>query len=254
MNTNMRRRLVANLPEFAKEPLKRIREYAGKLPYCGIGRFCPVCGKSSNRFREAGIVLREDAQCIHCNALERHRLFWLYILKKTDLFDGRPKTMLHVAPEPFFESKFRKCLGDNYITADLVNPRAFVKMDITDIKYPDQSFDVIYCSHVLEHVHDDRRAMREFHRVLKRTGWAILLVPISAGETFEDPTIIEPTERLKAFGQEDHVRRYGRDYVDRLREAGFEVEVTTVDDFIDKDDTIRMGLTPASGEIYFCTK
>ena len=111
MNTNMRRRLVANLPEFAKEPLKRIREYAGKLPYCGIGRFCPVCGKSSNRFREAGIVLREDAQCIHCNALERHRLFWLYILKKTDLFDGRPKTMLHVAPEPFLNHNLENVSG-----------------------------------------------------------------------------------------------------------------------------------------------
>ena len=163
--------------------------------------------------------------------------------------------MLHVAPEPFFESKFRKSLGKNYITADLVNPRAVVKMDITDIQYPDQSFDVIYCSHVLEHVQDDRRAMKEFHRVLKENGWAILLVPVSAEEkTFEDPTIIEPAERFKAFGQEDHVRRYGRDYVHRLGEAGFKVEVTKADDFIDKDDAIRMGLTAGSGEIYCCRK
>src|SRR3984893_7566389 len=150
--------------------------------------------------------------------------------------------MLHVAPETCCEGWFRQRRRKSYITGDFLVPGAMVKMYITDIKYPDQSFDVIYCSHVLEHVQDDRRAMKEFHRVLKGNGWAILLVPVSAEEeTFEDPTIIEPSERLKAFGQEDHVRRYGRDYVDRLRGAGFKVEVTTVDDFIDKDDAIRMG-------------
>jgi ubiquinone/menaquinone biosynthesis C-methylase UbiE len=124
--------------------------------------------------------------------------------------------MLHVAPEPCFERRFRERLGKSYITGDLFDPGAMVKMDITDIKYPDQSFDVIYCSHVLEHVQDDRRAMREFHRVLKRAGWAILLVPVTAEVTFEDPAIIEPRERLEAFGQEDHVRRYGSDYLDSM--------------------------------------
>ncbi len=162
--------------------------------------------------------------------------------------------MLHVAPERWFESRLRKRLGANYITADLSNPRATVKMDITDIKYQDESFGVIYCSHVLEHVGDDRRAMREFHRVLKPNGWAILLVPITAEETFENPSIVEPKERLKTFGHEGHVRRYGSDYTDRLRDAGFKVEVTRVDDFIEKDDAIRMGLTRESGEIYYCTK
>jgi ubiquinone/menaquinone biosynthesis C-methylase UbiE len=127
-------------------------------------------------------------------------------------------------------------------------------MDVTDIKYPDESFDVVYCSHVLEHVQEDKKAMREFYRILKRDGWAILLVPITAEETFEDPSIIESQERLKAFGQEDHVRRYGPDYVSRLREAGFRVEVTKVHDLVQQDEAIRMGLTPASGEIYFCTK
>jgi ubiquinone/menaquinone biosynthesis C-methylase UbiE len=173
---------------------------------------------------------------------------------KTDLFDGLPKKMLHVAPEHCLEPLLKKRLGNNYITADLVDPCAMVKMDITDIQYPDESFDVIYCSHVLEHVQDDRRAMREFHRVLKADGWAILLVPITAKVTFEDPSIVEPSERLKAFGQEDHVRRYGPDYVDRLREAGFKVAVTRVGDLFEENDVIRMGLGPASGEIYHCTK
>ena len=136
--------------------------------------------------------------------------------------------MLHVAPEACFEARFKKILGDRYLTADLFNPRAMVKMDITDIRYPDHSFDVIYCGHVLEHVLDDRKAMSEFYRTLKTSGWAILLVPIIADETFEDASIVEPEDRLAAFGQADHVRIYGPDYVDRLRAVGFEVQVTKI--------------------------
>ncbi len=162
--------------------------------------------------------------------------------------------MLHVAPEVCLEPKFREYLGNNYLTADLYNPNAMVKMDITDIQYPDQSFDCIYCSHVLEHVQDDKRAMREFFLVLKNDGWAILLVPITSEQTIEDPSITDPEERLKVFGQQDHVRRYGLDYIDRLREAGFRVEITKVCDFVDDKEAIEMGLTPASGEIYYCTK
>lgn len=96
--------------------------------------------------------------------------------------------------------------------------------------------------------------MREFYRILKSDGWAILLVPITAEKTFEDPSITEPEERFKIFGQEDHVRRYGPDYADRLSEAGFSVEVISVNDLFRNDEAIRMGLTPASGEIYYCTK
>ena len=96
--------------------------------------------------------------------------------------------------------------------------------------------------------------MREFCRVLKSNGWAILLVPITAEETYENPSVVEPEERLKAFGQADHVRRYGPEYVDRLREAGFGVEVTKVNDLVQNDEAIRMGLTSAAGEIYYCTK
>lgn len=90
--------------------------------------------------------------------------------------------------------------------------------------------------------------------MLKNNGWAILLVPITRKKTFEDPSIVEPIERLKAFGQADHVRRYGPDYVDRLREAGFSVDTTKVNDLVQSDEAVRMGLTTASGEIYYCTK
>ena len=144
---------TALLPEWVKRPMRRVRAVVKGVPYYGTGRWCPVCGKSSRLFRSFGAVPRQDAQCVHCDALERHRLLWLYLNKHTDLFDGKPKKVLHVAPELCFEPRFKQRLGDSYITADLFNPRAMVSMDITNIQYPDESFDVIYCSHVLEHVH-----------------------------------------------------------------------------------------------------
>lgn len=244
------------LPEWAKEPLRQIRDAIRAVPYLGTGRLCPVCESPSRRFRPFGVVPRAEAQCVHCGALERHRFLWLYLKRKTDLFDGRARQMLHVAPEACFESRFKQQLGGGYLTADLFKPGAMVKMDITDIKYANESFDVIYCSHVLEHVHDDRRAMREFFRVLKADGWAILLVPITSASTFEDPSITDPKQRVQAFGQEDHVRRYGPDYVDRLRAAGFTVRISRVSDVASGDEAARMGLSPAAatGEIYFCTK
>jgi SAM-dependent methyltransferase len=163
--------------------------------------------------------------------------------------------MLHIAPEFCFEPVFKKMKNIDYLTADLYNSQAMVKMDITHIEYPDESFDIILCNHVLEHVLDDKKAMGEFYRVLKRDGWAILLVPIIGENTIEDPSIISPEERLKVFGQEDHVRQYGIDYIDRLRDAGFTVRITKVSDLVDHDEAIRLGLTnSARGEIYYCTK
>jgi SAM-dependent methyltransferase len=245
---------LSTLPEAVKRPVRPARDALIRWSYRGKGRYCPVCGRSSRRFRGFGAVARKDAECVYCGALERHRLVWLFVEKKTDLFDGRPKNVLHVAPEECFEQRFKERLGIGYVTADLSNPRAMTKMDVTDIPFMDRSFDVIYCSHVLEHVVDDRKAMQEFFRVLKDNGWAILLVPIGGERTIEDSAMTDPQERLRVFGQSDHVRLYGRDYAERLREAGFAVEVTGVSDLVDEQAAVEMGLTSASGEIYFCTK
>jgi ubiquinone/menaquinone biosynthesis C-methylase UbiE len=102
--------------------------------------------------------------------------------------------MLHVAPEPELTGLIQKANYINYLSDDLSAPNAMVRMDITNIQYPDETFDVIYFSHVLEHVSDDRKAMREFYRVLKPGCWAILHVPITANRTFEDPEVIDPKE------------------------------------------------------------
>lgn len=230
-----------------KGHLKKIRKYGGR------SRKCPICGNGSRHFSEHGIVSRPDARCPFCDALERHRLFWLFLEKKTLFFSRPPRKALHIAPEAVLESKFRPLVGEGYLTADLFDPRVDVKMDITDIQYPDRTFDFIYCSHVLEHVPDDRKAMREFRRVLSPNGMACLLVPISAEVTVEDPSIEDPKERLRLFGQEDHFRRYGPDYLSRLVEAGFNVEVLKAEDFLSPVEIEMMGITQAAGVLHICT-
>jgi SAM-dependent methyltransferase len=190
---------------------------------------------------------------MNCGSMPRHRLTWLYFENITNIFDGHDKQMLHVAPEPCLEKQLKSRLGRGYLTADLLSPHAMVKMDITDIQYADETFDVIFCSHVLEHVPDDRAALSEMRRVLKKQGWALILVPITAEQTFEDPSVTSPSERLRLFGQEDHVRRYGPDFTSRLTDSGFDLKTVRAGDFLDSEKIARMGIDE-SEELYFCIK
>jgi SAM-dependent methyltransferase len=233
---------------------KGARRFVRNAPYWGTARWCPVCEHGSRCFLPFKHHANPEAQCVHCGALERHRFFWLYAQTCTNLFNGRPKRVLHVAPERCFEQQLKRRLGAGYLTADLMDPRAMVKMDITAIDFADETFDVIYCSHVLEHVPDDRGAMREFHRVLTKGGWAILLVPITVSHTFEDPSVVNPAERRRLFGQEDHVRRYGPDYADRLEDAGFDVWQINVSDLFSDKDALRLGIARGAGSIHHCRK
>jgi len=194
--------------------------------YVGRKIECPVCRGHFRTFLPYGYgsAVRENALCPRCLALERHRLMWLYLQRETNLFTARLR-LLHLAPERCFIKRFEKLLGENYVTGDIESPLARVKLDIQQMPFTDESFDVIFCNHVLEHVEDDRQALREMHRVLRRGGWGMLLAPVNynRAETFENPSITDQAGRLAAFGQPDHVREYGRDYPDRLAEAGFDV-------------------------------
>lgn len=219
----------------------------------GENRYCPVCEKSFKGFFEFGNPARCDAICVNCEALERHRLLWLLLQKNLTLLKKSSTKFLHIAPEKCFEQRIEKALGDGYITADLYNTNTKVQMDITDIQYPDNYFDVVLCNHVLEHIIDDKKAMREFYRVLKNDGCAIITVPIYNHTTYEDSSIISPEARLIAFDQEDHVRKCGYDYIDRIKDAGFLVQVIRPSDLANEKDILRLGLTIASGEIYCCT-
>jgi predicted SAM-dependent methyltransferase len=217
---------------------------------------CPCCHGHFPRFLPKGIRLRPYAQCPRCGSLERHRLVWLYVVRRTRLCgDSMGTRFLHVAPEAVLEAAFRRIPRLDYVSADLDPSRAMVQMDITNIHFEDNRFDAILCSHVLEHIPDDLTAMRELNRVLKPGGWAILQVPIDRGRTasFEDPSVRTPEERERVFGQHDHVRIYGLDYRDRLEEAGFCVSVDPFAQQLGLEKCRRYGLD-SKEEIYFCTK
>ena len=216
---------------------------------------CPVCMNGVNLFLTFGhTTKRENAQCPKCGSLERDRLTWMFMKQKLTLLKKLPNKVLHVAPELVFQHKFRKLLGDKYVTADLYRNDVDVKMDIAAIQFPKKTFDFIYCSHVLEHVPDDRKAISELYRVLTNGGNAIILVPVFGKETYEGTNIDDPEERKKLFGQEDHVRRYGEDFTDRLCESGFKVEIVSRTDFLDTATIHNMAITEASGKIFYCSK
>ncbi len=159
--------------------------------------------------------------------------------------------MLHVAPEGCLVALLKRSPYIEYVSADIA-PYAMVQMDLTDIPFSDESFDVIYISHVFEHILDDRRAMREVHRVLRSGGWSILQVPINSETTYEDLSITQPEERERVFGQNDHVRIYGNDYYDRLAEAGFSVAKRALN--LQSDSEVaRLGISPTE-KVTFCTK
>ncbi len=186
----------------------------------------PIDGKSFRKFLSYGYEKqRKNALSPSTLSLERHRLLWLYLKEETDFFTA-PKKVLHMAPEQCFLSIFKKQKNIDYTTADLYSPIADVKADILNLPFDDNSFDVVFCNHVLEHISDDTKAMQELYRVLKPNGMGIFQVPqdLYRTTTFEDNSITDKKERTKIFGQYDHVRIYGRDYFDKLRSIGFKVE------------------------------
>lgn len=190
---------------------------------------CPICGVGLRKLLPYGYVTqRENALCPSCLSLERHRLLWLWLARESDLLTSHPH-LLHIAPEvclmKHLRRHYRSC-PERYQTADLESPLADLHFDVQQIPLADNSVEVVICNHLLEHVADDRLALRELHRILKPGGWGILLSPIDdrLATTFEDDSITDPEERTRLFGQYDHRRAYGRDYVERLREAGFRAE------------------------------
>jgi len=186
----------------------------------------PIDGKSFRKFLPYGYgKQRPNVLSPSTLSLERHRLLWLYLQNETDFFTKKLK-ILHMAPEQCFLGIFKNLKNLDYTTADLYSPIVDVKADILDLPFEDNSFDIILCNHVLEHIENDHKAMTELYRVLKPKGMGIFQIPqdLSLEKTYEDFSITSPEERAKHFGQYDHVRVYGKDYFNRLRKAGFNVE------------------------------
>jgi SAM-dependent methyltransferase len=221
--------------------------------YGGNECSCPCCGGNYRKFVPY-MIGRINPVCPGCGSFARHRLLFLYLKNRTNIFSDRLR-VLHFAPEYWMQNLLRAKPNLDYVSTDLDSPLAMEKADIMNLRYADCSFDVILCSHVLEHVCDDRAALRELFRVLRPGGWAILQVPLdnSREVTFEDPNIVTAQDRELYYWQADHVRLYGRDFKQRVEQAGFQVKQDPYISELGFETVQRFGLS-AGEDIYYCSK
>ncbi len=227
---------------FLKIIKNNIKKYINSVKLCaiffGFKFYCPFCKKSLRKLLPRGndtVVTKNivgmglrKCYCPFCYSTDRERLLFIYLKRKTNFFNDKKKyKLLHFAPEKNLSNIFRSKSNIDYLTADLYMEDVMMKVDVSSIPFNDNYFDIIICNHVLEHVQDDLKAMKELYRVLKPNGWGILQVPMSYSldKTFEDPRISSAEDRIKYYGQKDHVRIYGLDYIARLKKAGFSVKI-----------------------------
>lgn len=219
--------------------------------FSGNEYYCPVC---SSHLRDFPPLFRPYHRwCPVCKSLARHRFVWIYFQQAKLPTHGKNLRILHIAPEEAIRDLFHSIPGAHYISGDLNDKNAMVKMDICAINYPENSFDLIFCSHVLEHVGDDRQALREFHRVLSPEGQLMLMVPLLGEKTIQDLSVTNPVERERLFGQLDHVRAYGSDFVEIVSSEGFKVETLRPSDFA-TDETIRRQQLDVQDRLFVCKK
>jgi SAM-dependent methyltransferase len=238
-----------------------------KIKYKGTKYHCPICHFSSNDLYFIGIdhdvntrlqvigAGKRKAGCHICHSTDRERLVYVFLKSKAQIFKNNTLHVLHIAPEKPIMAAFIRHRFENYVCGDKYEPgytydSNVVNLDITSLDIEENHFDLIICNHVLEHIDDDRKAMKELYRVLKLGGKAILQVPFSPTlkTSYEEMAITQPKEREKHFGQSDHVRVYGLDYFQRLEETGFKVEKMNLSHTYPND-----GLNPEEDLIY-CTK
>ncbi len=225
------------------------------LWFIGTKHVCPCCGWKLRAFTHGGMSLkvRPNGYCPRCNSKARHRRDWLFLAEKTNLLT-EPLRLLHVSPKYAISRRLTKIPAIDFVGVDLEGrPHAPLKVDIQDIPFESNSFDAIICIHVLEHVENDTCAMGELFRVLKPGGWALISVPIDFDRaTYEDPSIVDPQERKQHFGEEQHVRAYGRDFAERLQASGFNVRLDRGAD-LPAETKKRHGLLDDEN-VFYCTK
>lgn len=224
------------------------------LFYLGKNKICPCCNGHFRKFLPFGINKRSQAMCPGCGSLERQRFAWLFL--KENIFPKYPRPkILHIGPEYAIQNKLSIMKEVDYISIDLNSPLAMKKMNLMDLTFKNEDFDIVLCIHVLEHVIDDKKALREIFRVLKYGGCMINQSPINhkLPTTFEDISIISPQERENNFWQKDHLRLYGRDYKNLLENYGFIVKTQNPLHFFNKVVIKKHGLFP-NDELYICLK
>lgn len=247
---------------------KSLREQYRLWKHKGDKYTCPICDYSSDSFFKLGhnvdVLVKNNvvgagiraAGCHKCRSNDRARILYVFLRDKTDFLKNPEKyRILHIAPEKHLTKKMLEYPFKEYVCGDLFTPgynypEHVVNMNVLDIPFEDNRFDLVICNHVLEHVEPDLDAMKEIRRVLKNGGKAILQVPLSLTmeETFEDSSVTDPDQRELVFGQYDHVRIYGQDYYTRLEQSGFIVEKINI-----SKEYPNYGLNPKE-DITYCTK
>jgi SAM-dependent methyltransferase len=201
-----------------------LREFARRVQYAGLARYCPLCRAHVRLFHPHGVVPRPNAVCPVCLSRDRHRLAWLWLREKTKLGKA-PMRLLHVAPEAVVAKRLQALPNLHYISGDIVH-KAHLRMDVCKLPFPNASFDFVYCSHVLNMVPDDRPAIAELFRILRPGAMVLLQVPTARDETTIELSLqsVQP-ERLAALGDADMYRRYGQfELTQRMGRAGFAAE------------------------------
>jgi SAM-dependent methyltransferase len=253
MDERIRRLMPDRIFHLLRDAKKEIQ----KIFYKGDKVYCVCCGSKFRSFAPFGVHKLPNRMCLECDSLERDRLMWMYLDRKTDLYK-KPVKLLHVAPERIFFKKFKSTLTIEYYPVDKFPepyPAGTKYLDLLDNSLPHESFDVIICNHVFQYIEEDGRAIQAVYNLLKPDGWAILQVPIdwNLTATYEDFTITDPAQREKIFGLREHVRWYGKDYGERLEGVGFSVKQ---DNFIAEftpEELTHFGLWKGQ-PIWYCTK
>lgn len=242
----MKEKIRDLLPESISRKVKNIHLILRKYYFKGNKYDCPICNNNFRRFLTGGFDLevikekniigagrRDNMLCPYCQSTDRDRLIFFFLRDKIDIFNQKLK-ILHIAPEPSLYKFLKKRNNLVYVTGTKYSEGIYFhknidSVDLLNIPYIDKEFDMVICNHVLEHIIDDAKAMSEIYRVLTDKGVAILQVPISnqLENSYEDNSITNPRLREKHFGQFDHVRIYGKDYINRLENAGFKVKTFT---------------------------
>jgi len=247
--------------------IQRIKNKIKLKSHAGSVYHCPFCGYNSRDLEVVGHDIpvliekqvigggRRAAGCYQCHSRDRERLLYAFFMEELKLPENKNISILHIAPEPKLSKVILAQNFKEYICGDLFTkgydyPEYVQNMNVMDIPFEDHHFDYAICNHVLEHIPEDTKAMKELYRVLKPGGKAVLQVPISKNNqhTHEDFTIVDQNKRQELFGQFDHVRIYGQDYVERLQSTGFTVNRVNI-----SEKYKTFGLNPYE-DIFFCEK
>ena len=226
------------------------------LLYRGKNFGCNLCGKSFSKMMPHGNIPRANAKCPNCLSLERTRVLWFYL--KNHVLDKQAHLrVLHFAPEYGLKKVLRTYKNLDYKNVDIDPDLADEVADITNIPFPESSFDLILCAHVLGHVPDEKKAVEELFRVLKPDGQALVMTIIDWTRelTYENQQVTTASERLENYSEPDLVRLHGRDFSKRLANSGFNVEV--IDYAKQLGDKARHDYSLGNGDreiIFKCTR